>query len=65
VAGSGQHGAWDEAGQVTRAEGMAMVVCIVDPMQADAVVEAVYEYITRRKAVMSISDVQVLRGERF
>jgi hypothetical protein len=65
VSGSGQHGPWEEAGQVTRAEGMAMVVCIVDPSQAAAVIEAVYAYVAPRKAVMAIADVQVVRGDRF
>ena len=64
-AGSGQHGPWDEAGQVTSAEGMVMVICIVDPAQCEGVLEAVYPYIAPRKAIMSISDVQVVRGERF
>ncbi len=65
VSGSGQHGPWEEAGQVTAAEGMAMVICIVDPAQCDRVLEAVYPYIAPRKAIMTISDVQVVRGERF
>ncbi|MEN9707599.1 MAG: hypothetical protein RIQ68_7 [Pseudomonadota bacterium] len=65
ISGSGQHGPWEEAGQVTSAEGMVMLVCIVDPAQAERVLEAVYEFVQPRKAILTISDVQVVRGERF
>ena len=65
TSGSGQHGPWEEAGQVTSAEGMAMVICIVDPAQAERVLEAVYPYVQPRKAILTMSDVQVVRGERF
>ncbi len=65
ISGSGQHGPWEEAGQVTSAEGMVLVICIVDPAQCDRLLEAVYPYIQPRKAIVTVSDVQVVRGERF
>ena len=65
ISGSGQYGPWEEAGQVTSAEGMVMLVCIVDPAQSERVLEAVYPYVQTRKAILTISDVQVVRGERF
>ncbi|MEY3552279.1 MAG: hypothetical protein RL735_627 [Pseudomonadota bacterium] len=65
IAGSGKYGPWDEAGQVTSAEGMVMFICIVDPTHIDRVIEAVYPFIQLRKAIMTVSDVQVVRGERF
>jgi PII-like signaling protein len=65
ISGSGQHGPWEEAGQVTAAEGMVMVICIVDVARAESVLQAVYDYIKPRKAIMMVSDVQVVRGERF
>ena len=40
ISGSGQHGPWEEAGQVTAAEGMVMVICIVDAVHADGVLQA-------------------------
>jgi dipeptidase len=42
-----------------------MLVCIVDPSQAERVLEAVYPFVQTRKAILTISDVQVVRGERF
>ncbi len=65
IAGSVKYGPWDEAGQVTSAEGMVMFICIVDPTHIDRVIEAVYPFIQLRKAIMTVSDVQVVRGERF
>ena len=65
IAGSGKYGPWDEAGQVTSAEGMVMFISIVDPVHLDRVLEAVYPFIQLRKAIMTVSDVQVVRGERF
>lgn len=65
AAGSGRHGAWDEAGQVSSAQGMALVICIVDPAGADRALEAISAYIEARIAIVTISDVEVLRGERF
>ena len=50
---------------MTAAEGMVMVICIVDVAHAERVLQAVYAYIQPRKAIMMVSDVQVVRGERF
>ena len=65
AAGGGLETSWHREGQVTDAGQMVMVVCIVDQGQADAIVEAVYELLSRHHGIVSLSDVEVIRSERF
>lgn len=65
IAGRGVETDWHREGQVTTAGQMIMVVCIVDPEQADEIVEAVYGMLSRHHGIVSLSDVEVIRRERF
>ena len=65
AAGGGLDTNWRRGGQVSTAGQMVMVVCIVDPAEADAIVEAVYGLLQRQYGIVSLSDVEVIRGERF
>ncbi len=44
---------------------MVMIFCIVDPSQADAVIDAVLGRICDRIGFVTIADVFVVRPERF
>jgi PII-like signaling protein len=65
LSGRGHHGPWDESGQVTDAGRMVMVVCVIDPARLDEVLPPVYEAVERRIGILTVSDVEVVRGGRF
>ncbi|MBU2992494.1 transcriptional regulator [Octadecabacter sp. 1_MG-2023] len=65
LGGSGRSGAWSRDGQISRAAGMVQVVCIIKPERLDGLLEAAFEVVDKHIGVVTISDVEVLRAERF
>ena len=65
LGGSGRSGEWSRDGQVSRASGMVQVICIIKPERMDALLEAAFEVVDKHIGVVTISDVEVLRAERF
>lgn len=65
LGGSGRSGAWNRAGQVGRASGMVQVVCMIKPERLDALLDAAFAVVERHIGVVSITDCDVLRAERF
>lgn len=63
--GSGRSGQWSREGQVSRAGGMVSVVCLIRPDRLDTLLEAVFRVVERHIGVISVSDCEVLRAERF
>ncbi|MGI3185833.1 P-II family nitrogen regulator [Nioella aestuarii] len=63
--GSGRSGEWSRAGQVSRAGGMLAVVCIIKPERLDALLDAAFAVVERHIGVVSVTDCEVLRAERF
>ena len=63
--GSGRSGRWSREGQVGRAGGMVQVVCIIRPERLDALLEAAFSVVKSHIGVVSVSDCEVLRAERF
>ena len=61
----GGSGRWSREGQVSAAGGMVAVVCIVRPERVDKLLEAAFEVVERHIGVVSVTDCQVLRAERF
>ena len=64
LGGSGRSGQWSREGQVGRA-GMVAVICLIRPDRLDALLEAAFGVVNRHIGVVSITDAQVLRAERF
>lgn len=65
LAGKGTSGSWRRDGLVGGAGQMHLVFCIVDGAKADEVVDAVFQVIERQMAIVTVSEVKVLRPERF
>ena len=65
LGGSGQSGEWSREGQVSRAGGMVQVVCVIRPERLDALLKAAFSVVERHIGIVSISDCEVLRAERF
>lgn len=63
--GAGRSGQWTRQGQVSTAGGMTMVVCIVRGSKLDLVLETAFRIVKRHIGVVSITDCEVLRAERF
>jgi nitrogen regulatory protein PII len=64
LGGSGRSGQWSREGQVGRS-GMVAVVCLIRPERLDALLDAAFAVVERHIGVVSVSDAQVLRAERF
>ena len=64
LGGSGRSGHWSREGQVGRS-GMVQVVCIIRPERLDGLLEAAFKVVERHMGVVTISDCEVLRAERF
>ncbi len=65
LGGSGRSGKWDREGQVSRANGMVQVICIIRPEGVDGLLEAAFAVVERHIGVVSVTDCEVLRAERF
>jgi len=64
LGGSGRSGQWSREGQLGRA-GMVAVICLIRPERLDALLQAAFAVVERHMGVVSITDTQVLRAERF
>jgi nitrogen regulatory protein PII len=65
LGGSGKSGQWTREGQVSRAGGMVSVVCIIRPERLDPLLDAAFAVVERHIGVVSVTDCEVLRAERF
>jgi len=63
--GSGRSGQWSRQGQISRAEGMSAVVCLIKPHRLEALLDAIFPVLDRHIGVVNITDAKVLRAELF
>lgn len=64
MGGSGRSGHWTREGQVGRS-GMVAVICLIRPERLDALLDAAFTVVERHIGVVSITEAEVLRAERF
>ena len=64
LGGSGRSGHWSREGQVGRS-GMVAVICLIRPERLDPLLEAAFAVVERHIGVVSVTDCEVLRAERF
>ena len=65
LGGSGRSGGWSREGQIGRGQGMVQVVCIVAPDRLDVLLNDAFSVVESHIGVISVSDCEVLRAERF
>lgn len=65
LGGSGRDGAWSGGGLAGGVGQMTLFICIVDAAKVDAILEPTFEIVSRQIGIISIGDVEVVRGERF
>lgn len=63
--GSGRSGHWSREGQVSRAGGMVAFVCLVRAERVETLLKAAFSVVDRHIGVVSVTDCEVLRAERF
>ena len=65
IGGSGRSGQWRSEGQVGLSGGMVQFICIIRPEKLDTLLEAAFNVVERHMGVVTVSDCEVLRAERF
>lgn len=65
IAGRGPSGDWTADSLIGDAGHMVSVVCIVDPGRVDALLEQLFAIVRRQIGFVTVSDVSVVRAERF
>lgn len=66
LAGRGREmGSWSREGLVSDAGRMVMVVCVLDENRVEEVLREVYALVSRQIGIVTVSDVQVVRKDRF
>ncbi|WP_147109588.1 transcriptional regulator [Tateyamaria sp. syn59] len=65
LGGSGDSGTWSREGQVSRGTGMVQVLCVIRPERLDGLLDAAFAVVERHIGIVTVSDCEVLRAERF
>jgi len=63
--GSGRSGRWSRDGQVSRAGGMVAVICLIRPERLEPLLRAAFAVVDRHIGVVSVTDTEIIRAERF
>ncbi len=65
LAGGGRSGNWSREGQIGRGQGMVQVICIISEEKLDDLLNKAFAVVEKHIGVISVSDCEVLRAERF
>lgn len=65
LGGSGRSGMWHRDDHIARGIGLVQVLCLVRPDKLDTLLDAAFEVVDKHIGVVSISDAQVVRADRF
>jgi len=65
VAGRGGDRSWTVDGQIGDAAKMVAIVCITDASKVDDLLSSIFDVVSHQIGLVSVSDVHVVRPERF
>ncbi len=65
LAGRGKDGAWHRDGVVGRVGALVTIFCILDADRVEAVLEPLFALVSRQIGIVTVSDVEVIRPDRF
>lgn len=65
IGGKGHHGVWSREGLPSAAGAMVSVAVIAAEERLDEVLVPVFELVRRHIGIVTVSDVTVIRGDRF
>lgn len=65
MAGRGHDGSWTADGQIGNATQMVAIVCITDASKIDDLLDSVFGVVSHQIGFVTVSDVFVVRRDRF
>ena len=65
LGGSGRSGPWTVDGQISSAGGMVHVLCIVKEYRVDPILDIAFGLLEKHLGIVSVSDCDIVRPERF
>lgn len=65
VSGRGRNGSWSRKGQISESERMYVLFAVLDESELEEVLDTVYALVSRQIGIVTVSDVQVIRADRF
>jgi nitrogen regulatory protein PII len=65
LGGGGRSGRWSSEGEVGLSGGMVQFICIIRPDRLDTLLEKAFDLVKSHVGVVTVSDCEVLRAERF
>ncbi|MEL6746779.1 MAG: DUF190 domain-containing protein [Pseudomonadota bacterium] len=65
IAGRGKSGRWHRDGLVGRVGSVVQVVCVIDEAGVNALLEPVFKLVSRQIGIVTVVDVEVIRGDQF
>lgn len=65
LAGFGQSGKWSADDRIGKAGGLVQITCIVRPEAIDRLIDHAFPLVQRHIGIITVTDCQVLRPERF
>jgi nitrogen regulatory protein PII len=65
LGGSGRSGPWSSEGQISLAGGMVHIVSIVTEDKVNAILEIAFDIVEKHLGIVSVSDCDIVRLERF
>lgn len=65
VSGRGRNGSWSRRGQISESERMYVLFAVLDATELESVLETVYALVSRQIGIVTVSDVEVIRADRF
>lgn len=64
-AGSGKSGPWQAGGVLGGTDELRVVFCVIDAARVDEILEPVFKVVSRHIGIVTVSDVEVVRGDQF
>jgi hypothetical protein len=65
LGGSGRSGRWTSEGEVGLSGGMVQFICIIRAERLDSLLDAAFDLVENHIGIVTVSDCEVLRAERF
>ena len=65
VSGRGRNGSWSRKGEISESQRMFVLFAVLDEADLPPVLEEVYALVSSQIGIVTVSDVEVIRGDHF
>ena len=65
VSGRGRNGSWSRKGEISDSQRMFVLIAVLDEAALENVLDEVYALVSAQIGIVTVSNVQVIRAERF